>query len=252
MIAENSEVELTIKAVKDGLYDIDIYFPSVDFTISKPLEVNKVQKTATEAYLRMEIAKANHTLQSLADDDCNVDKLSNALKEVETELSNGSQKQQVLEHLRNVLRDIEELDSSSEWERIEKELRRMFDELEKDQQKYGDSNTAQMVNQLRSSVDQAIRAKDVKLAKDVLQQVRDLDYKLALIEYLVVWIINWSRDFDSLNWKDRNRARQLINQGMSMINSNPTAERLLPLVQQIINLLPQTQLPQGAGGLLQG
>ena len=77
--------------------------------------------------------------------------------------------------------------------------------------------------------------KDVKLAKDVLQQVRDLDYKLALIEYLVVWIINWSRDFDSLNWKDRNRARQLINQGMSMINSNPTAERLLPLVQQIIN-----------------
>ena len=252
LIAENSEVELTIKAVKDGLYDIDIYFPSVDFTISKPLEVNKVQKTATEAYLRMEIAKANHTLQSLADDDCNVDKLSNALKEVETELSNGSQKQQVLEHLRNVLRDIEELDSSSEWERIEKELRRMYDELEKDQQKYGDSNTAQMVNQLRSSVDQAIRAKDVKLAKDVLQQVRDLDYKLALIEYLVVWIINWSRDFDSLNWKDRNRARQLINQGMSMINSNPTAERLLPLVQQIINLLPQTQLPQGAGGLLQG
>ena len=78
----------------------------------------------------------------------------------------------------------------------------MFDELEKDQQKYGDSNTAQMVNQLRSSVDQAIRAKDVRLAKDVLQQVRDLDYKLALIEYLVVWIINWSRDFYYLNWKD--------------------------------------------------
>ena len=252
LIAENSEVELTIKAVKDGLYDIDIYFPSVDFTISKPLEVNKVQKTATDVYLRMEIAKANHTLQSLADDDCNVDKLSNALKEVEIELSNGSQKQQVLEHLRNVLRDIEELDSNSEWERIEKELRSMFDELEKDQQKYGDSNTAQMVNQLRSSVDQAIRAKDVKLAKDVLQQVRDLDYKLALIEYLAVWIINWNRDFDSQNWKDRNRARQLVNQGMSIINNSPTAEKLLPIVQQIINLLPAAQLPQGADGLLQG
>jgi molecular chaperone DnaK len=158
----------------------------------------------------------------------------------------------VLEHLRNVLCDIEELDSNSEWERIEKELRRMFDELEKDQQKYGDSNTAQMVNQLRSSVDQAIRVKDVKLAKDVLQQVRDLDYKLALIEYLAVWIINWNRDFDSQNWKDRNRARQLVNQGMSIINNSPTAEKLLPIVQQIINLLPAAQLPQGADGLLQG
>lgn len=128
----------------------------------------------------------------------------------------------------------------------------MFDELEKDQQKYGDSNTAQMVNQLRSSVDQAIRAKDVKLAKDVLQQVRDLDYKLALIEYLAVWIINWNRDFDSQNWKDRNRARQLVNQGMSIINNSPTAEKLLPIVQQMINLLPAAPLPQGADGLLQG
>ena len=252
LVTDNSEVELTIKAVKDGLYDIDIYFPTIDFTISKPLEVNKVQTTATEAYLRMEIAKANHALQSLADDDCNIDRLVDALNEVDIELSNGSQKQQVLEHLRNVLRDIEDLDASSEWERTEKELRRMFDELEKDQNKYGNSQTEQIVNQLRSSVDQAIRAKDVKLAKDVLEQVRDLDYKLALIEYLIAWIANWNRKFDSLSWKDRNRARQLLNQGLSIINDSPTTENLLPIVQQIINLLPSTQLPQGAGGLLQG
>ena len=85
-----------------------------------------------------------------------------------------------------------------------------------------------------------------------MQQVRDLDYKLALIEYLAVWIINWNRDFDSQNWKDRSRARQLVNQGMSIINNSPTTEKLLPIVQQIINLLPATQLPQGADGLLQG
>ena len=251
LIAVGSELDLTIKAVKDGLYDIDIYFPATDFTISKPLEANKIQKTATDSYLRMEISKAKHTLQSLSENECNTEKLFEELKDVETELLNGAQKQQVLEHLRNVLRDIEDFDINTEWERTERELRKMFDELEKDQEKYGDSNTSQIVNQLRSSVDQAIRSKDVKLAKDVLDQVRSLDFRLALIEYLVSWFVNWSRNFDTLDWYDRNRARQLVNQGVSIINNSPTTEQLLPIVQQIFNLLPQSQLPEGAGGVVE-
>ncbi len=251
LIPQGSEVDLTVKAVKHGIYNIDVYFPQIGFTISKPYEVTKVQQSVSETYLATEIKKARNVLTNLKDEGCETMKLEQQLNDVQTELSNGAQKEQILGNLRKVLRSMEDLEASSEWERLEKNLRIQFAELEKDQQKYGNEKSASIIEQLRPNVDQVIRSKDVKLGKEVLKQVEQLDYRIAMVEYFAVWLINWHRDFDTEPWKDRQRARQLVNQGLSMLNDSPTADKLNPIIGQLINLLPQNAVPEGVpAGLL--
>jgi len=66
----------------------------------------------------------------------------------------------------------------------------------------------------------------------------------------MAWIVDWSKRFDEINWKDKTRARQLVNQGMAKIISSPSADALQPIVSELINLLPPYAVPAGAGGLL--
>ena len=95
-------------------------------------------------------------------------------------------------------------------------------------------------------MDEAIAKKDVKLVKDALDQVNKLDYQLALVEYYVAWIMSWNRRFDTLAWKDKVRARQLINNAIGIINDSPTVEKLDPYIDQLFSLLPTSALPPEA------
>ena len=117
---------------------------------------------------------------------------------------------------------------------------------EEDQKKYGNFQTGQILDQLRGIVDEAIAKRDVKMAKDALDQVQALDYQLALVEYFVAWIMGWNKRFDTLAWKDRNRARQLINSAIGIINDSPTEAKLRPYVEQLIDLLPSSEVPVDA------
>ena len=88
------------------------------------------------------------------------------------------------------------------------------------------------------------------MAKEALDQVQALDYKLAEVEYLIAWIMGWNKRFDTIAWKDRTRARQLINSAIGIINDSPTADKLDPYVDQLIALLPATDVPKDAQGRL--
>ena len=144
------------------------------------------------------------------------------------------------------MREIEKLDSGSEFDRVEKELKHVFKMTEEDQKKYGTFQTGQILDQLRPMVDEAIAKKDLKMAKELLDQVRALDYKLALVEYFVAWILGWNKRFESIQWKDKVRARQLLNTAISIINDSPTADKLEPYVDQLFDLLPPSDVPENA------
>ena len=71
------------------------------------------------------------------------------LGNVKDEAANSSEKKMVLQHLKEVLRKIEDLDENTEWQRLEQELREEFERLEKAQNDLGNDKTGQLVNQLR-------------------------------------------------------------------------------------------------------
>ena len=195
-------------------------------------------------------AEAERNISRLEKHGIDTSDLRSKLQEVKTEDSNNTETKMVLQHQKEVMREIEKRDSESEFERIEKELKRVFKMTEEDQKKYGSFQTGQVLDQLRGIVDEAIAKRDVKMAKDALDQVQALDYKLALVEYFVAWIGSWNKRFDTIAWKDRTRARQLINSAIGIINDSPTADKLEPYIDQLVALLPPTDVPKDAQGRL--
>lgn len=247
LITEGANVDLTIKADSSEVMTVEAYFPTLDITILKDIDTGKKQsledakKTIAENF-----SEAERNIAKLEKAGIDTNDLRSKLEEVKTEDSNNTETKMVLQHQKEVMREIEKRDSESEFDRIEKELKRVFKMTEEDQKKYGSFQTGQILDQLRGIVDEAIAKRDPKMAKDALDQVQALDYKLALVEYYIAWIGSWNKRFDSIAWKDRTRARQLLNSAIGIINDSPSVEKLDPYIDQLISLLPPTAVPEGA------
>ena len=253
LIPEGASVDLTIRANSSEMMTVEAYFPTQDLTISKELKtgIGRDQTLSeVEKSIKSNFVEADRLINSLESDGIDVSDLRDKLNEVKTENDNNSEPKMVLKHQRDVMREIEKLDACTEFDRVETDLKQVFKMTEEDQKKYGGFKTGQVLEQLRTMVDDAIAKKDTKMAKDVLEQVRALDYKLAMIEYYEAWILKWNKHFDLIAWRDKTRARQLLNQAIAILNDSPTTEKLHPYVHQLFGLLPPSEVPVGADGRL--
>ena len=248
LIPEGSDVDLTLKCADSG-WELSVYFPGIDYT--EDLNIPKdTKQDVTEEYLRNEILKGESTIAKLQKDGGDVSDAEEALDSVRRELDNGSEKHQVLTHLREALRKVDQCAAAAEWPTTEKKLRAAMKMLEEDNAKYGNSQTTKQVEEIRKQVNSVLLSKNTSMAKDLLDAMHSLNFQIARVEYYIAWIADWNKRFNEINWKDRTRARQLVNQGMAKIIASPTAEILQPIVSELINLLPPYAVPAGAGGLL--
>jgi len=249
-LPKDSDVELTVKVDRSEGITIDVYIPALDYSTSIPVPTDTVQADVTEDYLRGEILKAQNDLKKLEKEGSDVTLLSDALHTVSSDLEHGNQRKEVLQHLKEILRNIDSLDSEGEWSRIEAKLRRAYKMLEEDNKKYGDADSSKAVEQIRNQVESCLQSQDAKMGEDLLEIMHQLNFKLAEVEYYIVWIANWNRNFNTTAWKDATRARSLVNQGVAIINDAPTASKLSPIAWELVELSPEGELPAGASGLL--
>lgn len=248
LIPEGSDVDLTLKCADSG-WELSVYFPSIDYT--EELNVPKdTKQDVTKEYLRNEILKGQSTIAKLRKDGGDVSDAEEALDAVKKELDNGSEKHQVLTHLREALRKVDQCAAEAEWPTTEKKLRAAMKMLEDDNAKYGNPQTTKQVEEIRKQVNAVLLSKNIPLANDLLDAMHSLNFQIARVEYYVAWIVDWNERFDVINWKDKTRARQLVNQGMAKIIASTNANALQPIVSELINLLPPYDVPAGAGGLL--
>lgn len=250
LIPENSSAEITLKVDSSEMMTMEVYFPDADFTVKKELDLSKRESAEDAiAWVNKELAPAQRSINTLAESDIPVDELNKHLDDVRELASNGNDPMRTQSNLKELLRKIEELEDSTEWQRMEKTLREEFDRLESAQHDLGNEKTGQLVNQIRTQVDNVIRAQDTKLAHEVLEQITSLFVHLTMVYQCMGLINDCHRRFGSIRWKDSSRARQLINNGLEKINDHPSAETLLPIVRELINLMPNEEA-QNAGGLL--
>ena len=82
--------------------------------------------------------------------------------------------------------------------------------------------------------------------------MRHLDFRLideGLGAQMEIGLLQqFNAEFDSHSWRDRNKARMLINQGLQMAANNPSKERLRPLISELFRLLPEMDRPIRPGG----
>lgn len=249
-IPENSLVNITLKADSSEQMKIEVHFLATDITIEKIFDTSKKHTLEdTNNQINKGFDEAEASIETLEESGISVSDLRAELASLRTDNENTTEKKEVLKHLRDLLRNIEKLEEGTEWQRVEQELREEFDKLEKAQNDLGNEKSAQLVNQLRMQTDNAIRAKNVQIARQVLEQVSSLFFKLTML-YQCMDIIRYCNErFATMHWKDSSRARQLVNQGMEQINNNPTTEGLRQIAAELLGLMPKEDAAN-AGGLL--
>lgn len=249
-IPENSLVNITLKADSSEQMKIEVHFLATDITIEKIFDTGKKHILEdTNNRINKGFDEAEASIETLEESGISVSDLRAELASLHTDNENTTEKKEVLKHLRDLLRKIEKLDAGTEWQRVEKELRDEFDNLEKAQSELGNENSAQMVNQLRMQTDNAIRTKDVQIGRQVLEQVKSLYFQLTML-YQCMAIVRYCNDrLGTIRWKDSSRARQLTNRGMEQINNNPTTEGLRQIAAELLGLMPKEDAAN-AGGLL--
>ena len=251
LIPTDSTVDVTLKVDTSEQMVLEVHFPATDTSVEKPLEKSKKQSIEdAEKEITKGIAEAQRSISRLNNSGISTNDVEVDLGNVKDEAANSSEKKMVLQHLKEVLRKIEDLDESTEWQRLEQELREEFERLEKAQNDLGNDKTGQLVNQLRSQTDQVIRSKDVRMGREVLDQINSLFIHLTMVYQCMGFIQDCHRRFTSICWKDSSRARHLVSKGMEEINTQPAVEKLLPIARQIIELMPANEAAN-AGGLLQ-
>lgn len=133
------------------------------------------------SWVNKELGSAQRSIEALLSSGISVEELTKELDAVKELASSGNDPMRTQSNLKELLRKIEELDDSTEWQRVERELLEEFDRLEKAQNDLGNDKSAQLVNQIRSQVDNVIRVKDAKLGREILDQISSLFVHLTLV-----------------------------------------------------------------------
>lgn len=257
LLPQNSDVDLTISIDRSEKITVVAYFPYLDFTHEATME-SKVTSIDTE-FLENELRKALGSIEELEDKGNNSPKLAEIKREIlalEEEFENNPNdvdtKQKVIDKLREQLKKVDEIESATAWPTLEAELKEEFYRLEKAQKDLGNEQTAQAVNEIKRQLEEVLRAKDEKLGKVLLDEINSLFVKLTFIYQLIGFVEHHNRSFGAFRWSNPQRARQLLNEAQQIIVSNPTVERLHPIVIDLIHMLPDDERPGGDDSVLVG
>jgi molecular chaperone DnaK len=258
LLPENSDVDLMINIDKSQKVSIQAFFPYLDHTAEIEVPTDTVQTVETK-WLSNEIRKAKGNIEELKDEGTHgekVQKMENDIAELERKFDNSKNdvdgKQEVLTNLRKTLKTIDELNETTEWPKLEEELKEEFYRLEKANKDLGNDRSTQVVNQLQKQLEEVLKTQDIKLGKALVEEIHSVFFQLTLVYQLINFIRQHNQNFGSYHWKDSNRARQLLNDGLQQIGENPTTEDLHPIVIDLINLLPNEEKPSGDDSVLVG
>lgn len=238
LLPENSDVDITLNINKSQKIEGKAYFPYLDFEFEFECET-KIDSIQTE-WLENEFKKANASISELKRKGINNPDLQNAEKEIQegeshfkSSREDTDTKQQALSNLRKSLKVVDSLIGDREWPELEKELKEAFEELEEVNSKKGNDQTNQLIHNLRSDVEEAIREKDTKNAPRIIEIIKQMSFELERLEHLIGFILYLDRDFNTIDWRDRNAARSSIEKAKTIIYDTPTIDRLQPIINAL-------------------
>jgi len=258
LLPENSDVDLTINIDKSQKVSIQAYIPYLDHTAEIEVPTDTVQSVETN-WLANEIRKAKGSIEELREDGSHgerVQKIEAEVAELGKRFENSKNdvdgKQEILANLRKTLKTIDELSETTEWPKLEEELKEEFYRLEKANKDLGNDRSSQIVSQLRNQLEEVLKSQDIKLGKALVEEIHTVFFQLTLVYQLIGFIRQHNQYFSSYHWADSHRARQLLNEGLQQIGENPNIENLHPIVIGLINLLPNDERPSGDDSVLVG
>lgn len=243
MIPVGSDVDITIKVDRSQMLKLEAFFPVSGETVEKEVKI-PARTVISEFELEKLNDTANNKLRALkssssisASETAEAEKMISDINcRFDGEKSAEDGRMHLQADIRRAFLKMEEVEQGHEWETLEAEIREEFDRLEKANNDLGNKYDKQ-VAAVRGQVDMAIRSKDVRQGRAVLDDINGLFVAVTLIYQLMGFINYHLKNFNSIQWKDANRARQLLQQGKEIAATNPSESTLHPIVRSVIGLM---------------
>jgi len=257
LLPEGSDVDITIKVDRSQLMKFTAYFPLLNHTEELEIVIKQTEPP-TEEFLTNEISKAKRAAKKVRANDVS-EKLEVLEEQLENEKGSADGKMKIQDALRKELLKLDGAEKSAEWPKVEQELKDAFYELEDLIEKIKSNGVEETLNmnqvdahikEYRKKIEHIIKDKNTKDAKELIIDIGQLDFELRNAvtgnAMDVQFLRNLDSDYNSYHWKDRNKARQLINQGLQLATAgNTTAIR--PILVQLIALMPDNEKPETLG-----
>lgn len=243
----DSEVEITLEIDSSRRIKFTAFFPYLDQTIDLNLPPH-IQEDFSADYLDEQINLARKKVIEIG----NSGDIDQNLDEIEEILENGrgdaNTRTQVMERLREEMTKLYKLEEEMEWPNIVFDLDDAVERLKMTLQRYGDEATTQLLPQLLQKADSVKNNKNIKLAKELIEQLNLLNFSVidkgAGIALDISLIKGFDDDFEINQWSNKGKARQLIDQAKELIFSNSaTKQNLRPIIDDLFKLLPPPEKP---------
>ena len=238
LIPENTEVLITVNADRSSMMKMDAYFPAYDITISKDLDVTSMSIDESAKIIEEDFSIADQKLKKIGETGMSVSHLEEELAKLKLQNATSDDKKKTLGNIQELLRKIVEEEEKSEIPRLIDQLREWYQDTEKANDQLGDAKTSAQLSELKKSVESAIESKNPETMKLVLENLKSLYYSMTLVYICMSTIRDYNDNYHSIQWKDRARARQLIDKGLAAMGNNPTTQELLPIARELVGLAP--------------
>ncbi len=246
LLPEGSDVDITIKVDGSQLMKFTAYFPLLNHTEELEIEIKQTEPP-TEEFLSEEISKAKRIAKKVNANDVS-ETLDSFEEQLENEKGSADGKMKILDGLRKELLKLDRAEKIAEWPKVEKDLKDAFYELEDLIEKIKANGHDEDLNidkievhiqEFKRTIEHIIKHKELREAKELTEEIEALDRELrnsvsgglvdkGRLEY-------HDREFENLQWKDKNKARLLVNQGLKLIQEGRTSQ-LRPILHQIWDL----------------
>lgn len=248
VVPENSDLNITISADRSETMSISVYIPCIDFTIDKNFD-KEAKHTVSKRELELMIADTQKEIIKLSRKGISIEQYQQELNSIKQDFDNGDEPSKIISDLQKLCRKLDKYDTKGSWEEIERDLDKAMLDLEKANNDLGTAETSMQVESLKRDVMQVKQKRDVKTAKKILDDMRNLYFKLTLVFQLMYMIEDLDRKFSTTAWRDPTIARRLLNQGLSICRTNPTVEDLMPICKELFDLLPSEVVDKYNEGL---
>lgn len=249
-----SPVNIRIKIDSSSLMTFIAEFPTIEHEEELKIEIKQADPPTAED-LRRKFEQSAKIAKKLNRDDLH-EHLQKLQDDIESIGSSADGRLRLLDEYRRILLELEKLSKVSEWPRVEKELKEVFfniEDLIKEIKKNGDDDKLNMdridshIEDFRKKIETIIKGKNVKEAKELIQDIIQLDFEIRNVvtnnSIDALYLRHFNDNFNSYNWKNPTKARQLINQGMQMI-VNGNTKTLRPILVELVNLIPDNERPE--------
>ena len=242
LLPAHSSVDLTVHVDRSEKIKVEAYFPYLEHTTEIDVPDDNVQKEVAIEDLEKEIKNAESEIRNIGNSNS---ELLKELEEIKHTFKNNKhesdRKKEVLDRIRKVYRNIDKEEEKGAWPKLESELREKFSDLEKAQDDLGNEESGRLVNDVKQSLNQVLLNKDLKVGKELLKKIDALFFQITRIYQDIGFIRYCHTNFNSINWLNPSKAKQLIQKGLEIIATNPNSEELTPIIQELIKLMPQEE-----------